>query len=187
MQKRWMEYSDLPFAKSPKGICRWCGGECSGRRKTWCSRKCVNAYALRSDPRAVRRALRKRDKGVCAECGLDTIALKRQLKGCVEVQRAILYPYGFIRPKDIKRSLWDAAHIVGVAEGGGCCDLDNYRTLCVPCHRKETNKDITVRAKKNAVTKTTGKKTVKGAPKKVVKKVAKKAGRKKVRKPKKGY
>ncbi len=181
MNKRWMEYSDLPFANEPEGICRWCGGECAGRRKTWCSKKCVAAYELRSDPRAVRRALRKRDKGICAGCGLDAIALKRQLKGCVEEQRAIIYPYGFTRPKDVKRSLWEAAHIVGVAEGGGCCDLDNYKTLCVPCHRAETSKDITTRAKKKASTKTSTKATKK-ATKKTTKKAAKKATKKAAKK-----
>ena len=28
--------------------------------------------------------------------------------------------------------------MVAVAEGGGECDLENYRTLCVPCHRQVT-------------------------------------------------
>jgi 5-methylcytosine-specific restriction endonuclease McrA len=37
-----------------------------------------------------------------------------------------------------RRSLWDADHILPVAEGGGQCDLDNLRTLCVPCHREAT-------------------------------------------------
>jgi len=31
-------------------------------------------------------------------------------------------------------------HIIPVCEGGGCCGLDNLRTLCNSCHRKETNK-----------------------------------------------
>ena len=34
--------------------------------------------------------------------------------------------------------VWDADHIVPVVEGGGECGLDNYRTLCLPCHRKVT-------------------------------------------------
>ena len=35
---------------------------------------------------------------------------------------------------------WDADHIVPVVEGGGQCGLDNYRTLCHPCHKDETAK-----------------------------------------------
>lgn len=33
---------------------------------------------------------------------------------------------------------WQADHIVPVVEGGGLCDLSNYRTLCRPCHKRET-------------------------------------------------
>lgn len=32
--------------------------------------------------------------------------------------------------------LWEADHIVPVAEGGGLCGLENMRTLCVLCHRE---------------------------------------------------
>lgn len=38
------------------------------------------------------------------------------------------------------RSPWDADHVKPVIEGGGGCGLDNYRTLCVPCHKRETAK-----------------------------------------------
>ena len=37
-----------------------------------------------------------------------------------------------------RKSLWDADHIVPVAEGGGQCDLSNMRTLCLLCHREAT-------------------------------------------------
>ena len=37
-----------------------------------------------------------------------------------------------------RKSLWDADHIVPVAEGGGECDLSNMRTLCLKCHRIHT-------------------------------------------------
>ncbi len=35
---------------------------------------------------------------------------------------------------------WQADHIVPVAEGGGSCGLNNFRTLCSPCHQSETQK-----------------------------------------------
>ena len=37
-----------------------------------------------------------------------------------------------------RMSLWDADHIVPVVEGGGECDLQNIRTLCLKCHRTVT-------------------------------------------------
>jgi 5-methylcytosine-specific restriction protein A len=35
---------------------------------------------------------------------------------------------------------WEADHIVPVAEGGGQCSLNGYRTLCLGCHKAETRK-----------------------------------------------
>ena len=37
-----------------------------------------------------------------------------------------------------RKTLWDADHIIPVAEGGGECDLSNMRTLCLKCHRART-------------------------------------------------
>ncbi|WP_260473131.1 HNH endonuclease signature motif containing protein [Edaphobacter aggregans] len=51
-----------------------------------------------------------------------------------------------------RRSLWDADHILPVAEGGGQCDLDNIRTLCLLCHREATAQlRLRLRASSHAV------------------------------------
>jgi len=42
---------------------------------------------------------------------------------------------------------WQADHIVPVYEGGGLCDLTNFRTLCTVCHGDETAKQATARAR----------------------------------------
>jgi len=34
--------------------------------------------------------------------------------------------------------LWDADHIVRVADGGGCAGMENIRTLCCSCHKAVT-------------------------------------------------
>ena len=46
---------------------------------------------------------------------------------------------------------WDADHIVPVCEGGGECSLDNLRTLCQVCHKRETAKLAARRAGKGTV------------------------------------
>ena len=33
-------------------------------------------------------------------------------------------------------SCWEADHIQSVAEGGGQCGLENFRTLCFVCHKQ---------------------------------------------------
>ena len=49
---------------------------------------------------------------------------------------ALMEHWGFNRR--MRKSLWDADHILPVTEGGGECDLDNIRTLCLRCHRTVT-------------------------------------------------
>jgi len=41
---------------------------------------------------------------------------------------------------------WHADHIRPVWEGGGECDIDNLRTLCVLCHQKVTAEQAKTRA-----------------------------------------
>lgn len=40
--------------------------------------------------------------------------------------------------KEAEKSLWQADHIVEVADGGGLCGLDGFRTLCLSCHKDAT-------------------------------------------------
>lgn len=61
-------------------LCCVCLTEVSGRRQTFCSDDCVLRYKLATGNSSwVRAAVRKRDKGVCALCGLDTYWLRREL------------------------------------------------------------------------------------------------------------
>lgn len=57
-----------------KGKCRRCGKKLSGRQTAWCSPKCRNTatteyFIARGYNSALRRAVKKRDKGVCTKCG----------------------------------------------------------------------------------------------------------------------
>ena len=125
----------------PNGLplCRWCQLEIfAKRRRTFCSEYCVHQWRLRSDAGYLRDQVFARDRGVCAVCAADTVAIYHALKqarGAARAARLLVYGMKTIASR---RSLWDADHIRPVAEGGGQCDVDNIRTLCLLCHRKAT-------------------------------------------------
>lgn len=137
MSGGWVDRAALPKGENGRSLCRWCGLEVPRRRFTFCSDYCVHEWRLRTDPGYVREQVFLRDKGVCALCGTDTVKDLLSLKRSRGSRRAeLLVLWGLKRIS--RRSLWDADHIVAVAEGGGECDLENIRTLCLRCHRQST-------------------------------------------------
>ncbi len=119
--------------KRQRGVCRWCGAEVPKGRLTFCGAECVHQWKLRTNPGYLREQVFARDQGVCGRCGVDTEALRRDKRKLDWKSRK-----QFERDWGGRRNLWDADHIVPVAEGGGECDLSNMRTLCLRCHREET-------------------------------------------------
>lgn len=131
--------------KGPNGrpFCRLCQKEVPKGRRAWCSKECIRESSIRTDPGFARSLVFKRDKGVCARCGIDTDLLKAEadrirdwcfknlpdsIRGYAP-RRTFLVAFGFTR-----HHLWEMDHILPVSEGGGECGLDNLRTLCIPCH-----------------------------------------------------
>lgn len=128
----------LERGENQRPLCRWCALEVPRGRFTFCSDWCVHEWRLRTDPAYLRDQVGLRDRGVCALCGLDTNSAYADLKRSRGQRRiALLARWGLRRIN--RRSLWDADHILPVVEGGGECDLANLRTLCLICHRRETN------------------------------------------------
>lgn len=72
----------------------------------------------RPNSRWCRERVAERDHGICALCGVDTFELE-------EAQF---------------QSTWEVDHIVPLWMGGSGRDLDNMRTLCIDCHKKETSR-----------------------------------------------
>lgn len=139
-------------------ICRLCSEPCPGRRYNWCSDECFDAYSLATDSAVLRRWTFERDKGICAECGLDCMALRKTAEcmseryGSLEwakartaAMRATLRDNGF-EADGFRCSLWDADHIEPLAEGGSW-ELSNVQTLCTPCHKRKTAAQAGRRAK----------------------------------------
>lgn len=111
------------------GQCRWCGksvikadGKTINKRANW-HKDCVNEYKLIHWPRDTRKAVYKRDKGVCAKCG-HKCARKHS-------------------------DVWHLDHIKPLVEANGNLDywrLPNLQTLCQPCHKAKTGAEATARA-----------------------------------------
>jgi 5-methylcytosine-specific restriction protein A len=132
------DWDRLEKGKNGRNLCRWCNLEIPERRLTFCSDWCVHEWRLRSDPGYLREQVFRRDRGVCALCQRDTILAFSELKRSRGTKRAqLLKSWGLSGIR--RKSLWDADHIMPVAEGGGECDLNNLRTLCLICHRRETS------------------------------------------------
>jgi len=137
MRGGWVDRKLIARGPNGRGICRWCSLEVPARRFSFCSEYCVHEWKLRSQPAYLRENVFLRDRGICAVCSLDTVRAARQLRvSRGSARRALLEHWG-LRTYS-RKSLWDADHIQAVAEGGGECDLENIRTLCLQCHRAAT-------------------------------------------------
>ena len=139
-----------PLQKGPNGrnLCRFCSKEVSPPRRTFCSNECVHEFEVRTNVGYVRHCLKRRDRGICAKCGLDCIALRRELFKIYNRDREAWKKevISLKIPKNrIHKSLWDADHIIEVVNGGGDCGLENFQTLCIWCHRLKTNGLMKVR------------------------------------------
>ena len=133
----WIAPSKLERGVTGRPLCRWCRTEVPKGRRTFCSNKCVHEWKLRTNPGYLRDKVFARDQGVCAKCGADTIALRRDMRKMDYAARRQFLKLWKLR-EGSRKSLWDADHILPVAEGGGQCDLTNMQTLCLLCHREAT-------------------------------------------------
>lgn len=126
----------LPKGPNGRALCRQCGVEVPPSRRTFCGQSCVDQWMIRTGSRTAKFVL-KRDGGICALCGLDCVALRKQalkLKGIA--RQKFMADHGI--PLHRVRRFWDIDHVLPVVEGGGDCGLENLRSLCIPCHRKVT-------------------------------------------------
>lgn len=145
---RYKRWSEAGIYEAP-GVCRWCGCRVPRPRRFCDDPQCRIEVRIRAEPRFARKMVGKRDKGVCAICGCDTLKLYRILRhvhrtggDATAVANDLDFTCGWQRAG----VRWQADHITPVVEGGGGCGLTNLRTLCTPCHRAVTTELVRRRA-----------------------------------------
>lgn len=143
--------SKLSRGPNGRALCRRCCQEVPQGRRTFCSDLCVHDHKLRTNPGYVREKVFERDRGVCAVCKLDTVITEQQLALAIntawrigpDVWAAAKVEFRLKLGADLgsrrRGGFWDADHVVPVVQDGGGCGLDNYRTLCIPCHKQVTS------------------------------------------------
>jgi 5-methylcytosine-specific restriction endonuclease McrA len=99
----------------------------------------VHEWRLRSSTSYLRDCVFERDAGICALCRVDTHKQRRRVMRMPFASRMrelrALIEAGVIHRR--RKSWWEADHILSVVEGGDS-NLDNLRTLCIPCHKGVT-------------------------------------------------
>jgi len=117
----------------------------------FCRRECREEYSLkRAETGYIRQELLVTEKGVCQLCGFGAhefytkVTLEKDLEKRSELIRASIFndlkshTKNRMVNKPTAGDFWQADHRLAVVEGGGQCDIGNFRTLCTVCHGKET-------------------------------------------------
>lgn len=124
-----------------KGQCRYCGlliqtaNGMIATRNTW-HPECVEIWNIATRGEAARNALLLRDRGVCASCGT----------ACVHWQAGSEHMH-FHRQCRLSTNVlaWEADHIFPLAIAPmdmWYWGLENLQTLCEPCHKIKTKRDM---------------------------------------------
>jgi 5-methylcytosine-specific restriction endonuclease McrA len=139
--ERWREINDPAYIRQQlrrrdKGICAACGCDAEKEYRQWTeARREVSNLAswLIASERNNRdwdekgRKWTFRPRTAC------------DLKSVIAFREDLMRRYGPAGKWTAGRqTAWDADHIVEVVRGGGLCGLENYQTLCHPCHKAKT-------------------------------------------------
>lgn len=96
------------------------------------------SYVRERDAALIREKVLARDHGICAMCQRDC-----------ERERKLAEAEGF--RFSARKHFWEADHRTPVCEGGGGLGLENFRTLCISCHRYQTGQLTKRRVRRRAM------------------------------------
>lgn len=152
-----------PYIQPEKGKCRWCWGAVPKGRRTFCSNACVDEYRRVVDWRYVCELVLRRDRGVCAICGVDTLKIRRVFEAWrADAKARNVYVYNEAKQIQawigMNRSTYVQYQVDHITprHDGGTNELTNLRTLCVPCHKDVTTAFAGERARRRRNAKVAG-------------------------------
>lgn len=116
-----------------------------------CSLACLEAASEEISDSRLRALTLARDNGVCVDCGLDCLALRREIddmqdwasinretRSTLEARIHQLHRLGFDKHAvESGQALWEMDHELEVARGGPNA-LSNTKTRCLPCHKAKS-------------------------------------------------
>ena len=139
--------------------CAWCAAPLQsisstlGVTATYCSQECTEQGRIhRGSSSSLRIQMFSLEAGVCRRCHVNAHALYLRILSMAPAERLNALcdakwrlPQSRVALNNLLSNplecyFWEVDHIVAVIEGGGDCDLGNLRTLCVPCHKLETER-----------------------------------------------
>ncbi len=134
----------------PKGHCRWCRVAITAkRRRHWCSDACVQSFLICRPGFYRDRFVLERDGPCCAICGRDTVeaaniwnrirTAAKALHDYAGAFAAVRHAFEEAWRPGGRFRLWEVDHRVPRALGGAD-HPNNFRLLCLRCHREETAK-----------------------------------------------
>lgn len=168
------ELKPKSFVEKPTpGICRWCAEPTFDKQgnpgKRWWHDKCVTEYLLANSSSEQRKVCKKRDKEICAECGLNCKKARLQAIGQHELDKWLLtrhmWSLGILRtchsyhmnskyaenqfaqirlergwPKNVGGTWWNADHKVALCNANGDRSAFGINNLQTLCHLCHKNK-----------------------------------------------
>lgn len=118
----------------------------------FCCSSCSDAKMGELSQKKLRELVLARDKGVCAECGADTLELLsdlNQVRGDPRLFSSrvhLLVRLGFPRGAlERGETLWEADHKIERA-AGGLSTAQQMQSLCLACHSRKTSSFAVKRA-----------------------------------------
>lgn len=131
-RRRWALIPPAEYDAAGGRLCRWCHSPIEGRG-VYCGQSCRDAFLIRRSPIYAARRYRELIGSRCVGCGADEQDCLSRYQQALALlagtpAEALLLPF----------EPWQMDHIRPVADGGGECGLENYRLLCLNCHKGVT-------------------------------------------------